>query len=94
MAVNQAMAAGKAVIATRVGGLEYLVEHGVTGLLVEFGDSAELASALSELLTDHGRRRAMGRKAKEAALRFRADKIAEKTYGVFEQVASRGRSGS
>ena len=42
----EAMRAGRAVIASRVGGLPEVVEHGVTGLLVEPGDASALAQAL------------------------------------------------
>jgi glycosyltransferase involved in cell wall biosynthesis len=42
----EAMRSGCAVIASRVGGLPEVVEHGVTGLLVEPGDAGALAEAL------------------------------------------------
>ena len=45
----EAMRAGRAVIASRVGGLPEVVEHGVTGLLVEPDDAAALAGALAQL---------------------------------------------
>ena len=45
----EAMRAGRAVIASRVGGLPEVVEHGVTGLLVEPGDAGALAEALAQL---------------------------------------------
>jgi glycosyltransferase involved in cell wall biosynthesis len=45
----EAMRAGRAVIASRVGGLPEVVEHGVTGLLVEPGDAAALAEALQSV---------------------------------------------
>jgi glycosyltransferase involved in cell wall biosynthesis len=45
----EAMRAGRAVIASRVGGLPEVVEHGVTGLLVEPGDAGALAEALQSV---------------------------------------------
>jgi glycosyltransferase involved in cell wall biosynthesis len=54
--VLTAFAFGKAVVATRVGGLPDYVEDGVTGLLVEPGNAAKLAEALIRLLEDKGLR--------------------------------------
>lgn len=59
------MAAGRALVATRVGGLPDLVAHGETGLLVPPGDSAALAQALGELLADPGRAARMGEAARK-----------------------------
>ena len=59
------MAAGRPLIATRVGGIPDLVEDGVTGLLVPAGDAGALAAALKTLLDDPARAEAMGRAARE-----------------------------
>lgn len=56
----EAMAAGRPVVATRVGGVPDLVEDGVTGCLVPPGDADALAEAMVGLLTDPDRRHAMG----------------------------------
>ncbi|SDF31138.1 glycosyltransferase [Limimaricola pyoseonensis] len=65
----EAMAAGRPVIATRVGGVAELVRHDETGLLVAPGDPAALAEAIGALSGDAERRAAMGRtgRAKVAA---------------------------
>jgi len=60
----EAMAAGKAVVATKVGGVADLVENGKTGLLVPSKDSDALASAILRLLNDNNFRRCMGEKAR------------------------------
>jgi glycosyltransferase involved in cell wall biosynthesis len=60
VAALEAMARARPVVASAVGGLAELVEHGVTGLLVPPGDSAALASALAELIEDPERARRMG----------------------------------
>jgi glycosyltransferase involved in cell wall biosynthesis len=58
--IMEAMAAGKPVVATNVRGSRDLVEHGVTGLLVELGDVDGLAQALLQLIRDPELRRRMG----------------------------------
>jgi glycosyltransferase involved in cell wall biosynthesis len=88
MVIMQAMAAGKAVVATRVGGIPYLVEEGQTGLLVDSGDVPALAEAIIRLLRKDTLRVAMGQKGREVAeQRFRARAVAEKTREVFYRVA-------
>jgi glycosyltransferase involved in cell wall biosynthesis len=59
------MAAGRPLVATRVGGLPELVEDGVTGLLIPPGDSAALADAIKSLLDDPRRAEEMGRAGRE-----------------------------
>jgi alpha-maltose-1-phosphate synthase len=59
------MAAGKAVIASRVGGLPELVIDKVTGLLVTPRDIEGLANAISTLAGDKSLIRAMGKKGRE-----------------------------
>ena len=56
----EAMACGKPVVATRIGGVPDVVKDGVTGLLVPPGDSRALAEAVLTLLRDDGLRRRMG----------------------------------
>ena len=63
-AVLEAMALGKPVIASRIPGMDELVQDGRTGLLFTPGNAAELARALSGLARDRNRGRAMGQCAK------------------------------
>ena len=90
MAVIEAMAAGKPVIATRVGGVPDLVIEGETGLLVDAGDSAGLARAMALLLGDGGLRRQMGAAARQrASTRFRLEQVADKYRDLYYEVAGR-----
>ena len=54
MVVQQAMAAGLAVVASRVGGIPQQVEHDVNGLLFDAGDVEALASLLARLHDEPG----------------------------------------
>lgn len=62
--ILEAMAAGRPVVATRVGGTPELVIDGQTGLLVERGDPDALARAISRLLGDEALRAALGTAAR------------------------------
>jgi glycosyltransferase involved in cell wall biosynthesis len=64
LAVVEAMAMGKAVVATTVGGLPEVVAQGETGLLVPSGDAESLAETVVSLLQDPVRRERMGRNGK------------------------------
>lgn len=50
MALLEAMAAGKPLIASRVGAIPKIIEHGRNGVLVEPGNSESLCSAITDLL--------------------------------------------
>jgi glycosyltransferase involved in cell wall biosynthesis len=67
LAALEAMAAGKAVVASRAGGLPEVVEEGVTGDLVPPGDAGALAAAITRLLQDADRRERYGRAGRERA---------------------------
>jgi glycosyltransferase involved in cell wall biosynthesis len=59
--ILEAMAAGRAVVSTRLAGIPELVIDGVTGILVAPGDPNALAGALASLADDAGRRDRFGR---------------------------------
>lgn len=69
MSVIEAMAAGLAIVTTRVGGIPEIIEHGVNGLLVEPGDPNELAERIAELCNDPELRLRLGDRAREDAAR-------------------------
>jgi glycosyltransferase involved in cell wall biosynthesis len=66
LAVLEAMAAGKPIVATTVGGLAEAIEDGVSGLLVPPGDADALAEAVVSLLRDPERAARLGREARRA----------------------------
>ncbi len=65
MSVLEAMAAGRAVAATRVGGVPEAVSDGETGVLVAPGDPQALAAALGRVRDDAQRMGAAGRRRAE-----------------------------
>ncbi len=65
VAVLEAMALGKPVVATRSGGCSEMVEQGKTGLLVEPQSPPELAQAIVSLLSNPGETRQMGERGLE-----------------------------
>lgn len=91
--IGEAMAVGLPVVATRVGGVPYMVQEGVTGLLVDYGDVDGLAAALRRLLSDSALRRALGQQARaQAEQRFRLSLVAERTKRVYEEILARTAS--
>ncbi|SCX07146.1 glycosyltransferase family 4 protein [Mycolicibacterium fluoranthenivorans] len=82
----QAMAAGKPVVATRVGGVPEMVQDGETGFLVDSDDEATLADRMVKLLVDQELALDMGRRAHEVALeRFTATAVAELTVQAYRK---------
>jgi glycosyltransferase involved in cell wall biosynthesis len=84
-----AMAASKAAVATRVGGVPEVVADGETGFLVPPRDHDALADRIVALLRDQTRRERMG----EAALRrarklFTVDRMVEETLATYERLLS------
>ena len=67
LAVVEAMAMGKAVVATTTGGLPEVVAQGETGVLVPPGDVEALAATVVSLLKDRARREQMGRNGRARA---------------------------
>jgi glycosyltransferase involved in cell wall biosynthesis len=63
-ALIEAMAAGRPVIASRVGGIPAIVEHGKNGVLVPPGDAEALAAAIADVIDRPERARALGEAAR------------------------------
>lgn len=65
VALMEAMAVGLPVVSTRVSGIPELVEHGVSGLLAEPGDAANLADCIQQLLVSPERAQQMAVRARQ-----------------------------
>jgi len=87
LAVAEAMAAGKAVIATAAGAVPEIVRHGETGLLVQPADPDALASAIRGLLADPAKARRLGCAGREYARHaFRADRMVDRVASVYTEI--------
>ena len=85
IAILEAMAAGKPVVATRVGGIPEFVVHGQTGLLVEPGNATALAEAIGSLLQDPERAKGMGMRGHARALAgFQMSAVVRRHEQVYE----------
>ena len=89
MSIIEAMAMGKPVVVTRAGGNPELIEHGVTGLLIERNPES-LAAALIDILSDAGRLRMMGDAAnKRARERFSASVMVDNIERLYTEILNR-----
>lgn len=64
LSLMEAMAYGLAVVGSNIGGIKTLIQNGENGLLVEPADSDALSRAISELLQDTLKAKALGEKAR------------------------------
>ncbi len=88
VACLEAMAHGRPVVATGVGGLRDLVVDGETGLVVPPRDPAALRAALERLLAEPELRRRLGQAGRERAReRFSWDAVTEATLAVYADAA-------
>ena len=95
VAIIEAMAAARAVVAPAVGGVPDIVRDNDTGLLVPSGDPAALAAALRRLASDAGLRGRLGAAARqEAARRFGSDRLVEDVARLYDDLLSRRRGHS
>jgi D-inositol-3-phosphate glycosyltransferase len=90
MVALEAMACGRPVIASEVGGLAFLIKDGETGYHVPDRDPAALADRICELLTDPLRREALGRQAAAAAQAYAWGIIAQRIVRVYEDLLTYG----
>lgn len=82
----EAMACGKPVVASKVGGIPFVVEDGKTGLLFESENVDELAEKIVHLLRDKELRAKMGEAGRERAREFTWERSAEMTVDVYKEV--------
>ena len=86
-AVLEAMACGKTVIATPVGGVKDVIEDGVNGLLVNVNDAEELAEKMTEALSLPEKRESIGRAARSAVVsQFTLEKELQSNLKIYQSL--------
>jgi glycosyltransferase involved in cell wall biosynthesis len=86
----EAMTAGRALVGTRVGGTPELIEDGVNGRLVERGNPAALAGAITDLLLDDGLRARMRQASLELVrTRFSPEATLERLVSFYHETIVR-----
>lgn len=89
VAALEAMAAGKPVIATNVGGTPELISDGETGLLVKPADPLALSGALEKLLSDRQLAQTMGERGRKRVENyFSLAKMINETEKLYEECLS------
>lgn len=87
MAIAEAMACGKPVIASNISGNPWLVSENETGFLYEYGNIDQLADKMKILLSDKTLRKKFGQKAhEEACQKFHPDEVVRKTLALYNKV--------
>jgi len=86
MVALEAMACGKPVVASQIGGLAYLVKDGITGFAVPVDDPDELARRLTSLLADSNLRQEMSNKAVLAAQNYSWERITSQLISLYEEI--------
>lgn len=89
LAALEAMSCEVVPIATRVGGVPEVVEHGKTGFLADVGDVDSMAKFAIDLLLDENRLKEMGKVCREAAHRFCSDEIITQYENFYRKVLER-----
>ena len=87
----EAMAIGKPVIATRVGGIPEIIEHKEKGILVEPNNVDELVNAIVYILNNKEEAKNMGKEgAKIIFEKFNMEVITDKIEEIYEEIAGKG----
>lgn len=86
----EAMAYGKAVVATRVGAIPEVITDQIDGLLVPSGDAEALAEAIARLQSDTALRAELGLRARERARQFSLDSTAGRLDELYRNLLTGG----
>ena len=89
-----ALLLGKAIAATRAGGIPEVIDDAVTGLLAPVGDPVTLGAHIGALLEDPTLGERLGRAARLRASDFSVERMTDRTLAVYERVDTRGASGA
>lgn len=82
----ESMACGTPVVGTRVGGLQTLIEHGESGLLVPAGDYQALAESIAKVLTDHRLRMHLAHGARDRAEHYSWRSVGDRVEALYAKI--------
>jgi D-inositol-3-phosphate glycosyltransferase len=88
----EALACGKPVVASRVGGLRFTIDEGTSGFLVKPQAPQALAGALQQILTDDTLRAAMSAAARPSVARYDWSYVARQVRHVYGRLADGHRA--
>lgn len=92
LAALEGMASARPVVASNVGGLPEIIDHGRDGLLVSPGDAAALASAVAGVLRSPALARRLGEAARDkASSRFDSTNSVRRLEAIYHSVVTAGR---
>lgn len=89
----EAMRWGTPAVGTTAGGIPEIIDDGSTGILIQPGNSAALAKALTTLLRDGARRRALGEAGRrKVESQFSLEKMSQRAQALYADVIATWRS--
>jgi len=91
--IIEAMAAGTAVVASRVGGIPAIIRDGVNGLLVPPGDPLALASAIGHAISEPALARTLVANGRVTASTHSLDRLTDRVMLAYDAVLRSGRGG-
>jgi glycosyltransferase involved in cell wall biosynthesis len=90
--VLEGMACSKAIVASNVGGIPYLIENRINGYLVEPGDVQDLAQKIILLLENDEVLVSMGKASLEKVREFTWENIARETFEVYSTIINSSKN--
>ena len=88
LCVIEAMRMESVVIATSVGGIREIIDHGVTGFLVPPGAPSELRKAIELVLSDQRLRKTVTKAAAKEVRKYEASKVVDQIFRFYQRVTT------
>ena len=87
ISIVQAMACGKPIVSTDVGGIAEMIDHGENGFLVAAGDYVAIVDSIERLIEDRNLHGDFCRRSRQIALDdWSAKSVALKTYEIYKEI--------
>ena len=85
----EAMAAGKPVVASNVGGIPDIIEHGKTGYLVNPFDLETWKNSIIKLIENENLRESIGKEGKKVARKYDANSVVKEITKIYEDALNK-----